>query len=359
MGSLINPFNIVLFLVAAITFVTDVVLSRRPDYLTAGVILALILLSSLISFIQGEKSHSAAQELSSLISNKASILRDGAFCEIDVREVVRGDIVRLSAGDMLPGDILFLTAKDAFVAQAALTGESAPVEKFAAAPKGTGKLSLTDFSNLGFMGSDMVSGSAIGLVVATGNETYFGSMAKSLSNKRAKNSFEKGVESVSRLLLGFTLVMVPIIFLINGFVKGDWGNSFLFAVTMAVGLTPEMLPVIMTSTLARGALTMSRHDVIVKSLPSIQSFGEMDILCTDKTGTLTEDKIVLEKYMNMHGQEDLRILRHAFLNSYFQTGLKNLIDLAILQRAQTEELFPSRKSISMSTKSPSISRAAA
>lgn len=339
MGSLINPFNIVLFLVAAITFVTDVVLSRRPDYLTAGVILALILLSSLISFIQGEKSHSAAQELSSLISNKTSILRDGAFCEIDVREVVRGDIVRLSAGDMLPGDILFLTAKDAFVAQAALTGESAPVEKFATAPKGTGKLSLTDFSNLGFMGSDMVSGSAIGLVVATGNETYFGSMAKSLSNKRAKNSFEKGVESVSRLLLGFTLVMVPIIFLINGFVKGDWGNSFLFAVTMAVGLTPEMLPVIMTSTLARGALTMSRHDVIVKSLPSIQSFGEMDILCTDKTGTLTEDKIVLEKYMNMHGQEDLRILRHAFLNSYFQTGLKNLIDLAILQRAQTEELF--------------------
>ena len=301
MGSLINPFNIVLFLVAAITFVTDVVLSRRPDYLTAGVILALILLSSLISFIQGEKSHSAAQELSSLISNKASILRDGAFCEIDVREVVRGDIVRLSAGDMLPGDILFLTAKDAFVAQAALTGESAPVEKFATAPKGTGKLSLTDFSNLRFMGSDMVSGSAIGLVVATGNETYFGSMAKSLSNKRAKNSFEKGVESVSRLLLGFTLVMVPIIFLINGFVKGDWGNSFLFAVTMAVGLTPEMLPVIMTSTLARGALTMSRHDVIVKSLPSIQSFGEMDILCTDKTGTL--------------------------------------IDLAILQRAQTEELF--------------------
>ena len=222
MGSLINPFNIVLFLVAAITFVTDVVLSRRPDYLTAGVILALILLSSLISFIQGEKSHSAAQELSSLISNNASILRDGAFCEIDVREVVRGDIVRLSAGDMLPGDILFLTAKDAFVAQAALTGESAPVEKFATAPKDAGKLSLTDFSNLGFMGSDMVSGSAIGLVVATGNETYFGSMAKSLSNKRAKNSFEKGVESVSRLLLGFTLVMVPIIFLINGFVKGDW-----------------------------------------------------------------------------------------------------------------------------------------
>lgn len=164
-------------------------------------------------------------------------------------------------------------------------------------------------------------------------------MAKSLSSKRAKNSFEKGVEAVSHLLLRFTLIMVPIIFLINGFAKGDWGNSFLFAVTMAVGLTPEMLPVIMTSTLARGALNMSRHDVIVKNLPSIQSFGEMDILCTDKTGTLTEDKIVLEKYMNLQGKEDSRILRHAFLNSYFQTGLKNLIDLAILHRAQEEGLY--------------------
>lgn len=169
-------------------------------------------------------------------------------------------------------------------------------------------------------------------------------MAKSLSNKRAKNSFEQGVEAVSRLLLSFTLIMVPIIFLINGFAKGDWGSSFLFAVTMAVGLTPEMLPVIMTSTLARGALNMSRHDVIVKSLPSIQSFGEMDILCTDKTGTLTEDKIVLEKYMNMQGEEDSRILRHAFLNSYFQTGLKNLIDLAIIHRAQEENLYDLKES---------------
>ncbi len=339
MQSVINPFNIVLLLVAAITFITDVILSRHPDYLTSGVIFTLILVSSLISFIQGEKSHQAASQLSSMISNKTSILRDGAFKEIDVEDVVQGDIVRLSAGDMLPGDILFLTAKDAFVAQSALTGESAPVEKFATLQEDPSHLSLTDYQNLGFMGSDMVSGSAIGLVVATGNKTYIGSMAKSLSNKRAKNSFEQGVDSVSRLLLSFTLIMVPIIFLINGFAKGDWGNSFLFAVTMAVGLTPEMLPVIMTSTLARGALSMSRHKVIVKNLSSIQSFGEMNILCTDKTGTLTEDKVVLEKYMNMNGQEDLRILRHAFLNSYFQTGLKNLIDLAILQRAQHECLY--------------------
>ncbi len=344
MEALINPFNIVLFLVATITFVTDVLLSRRPDYLTAGVIFALILISSLISFIQGEKSHSAAAQLSSMISNQASALRDGVFMEIDVQEVVKGDIVRLSAGDMLPGDVLFLTAKDAFVAQAALTGESAPVEKIARPQTDTEKLALTDYQNLGFMGSDMISGSAIVLVVATGNDTYFGSMAKSLSNKRAKNSFEQGVEAVSRLLLSFTLIMVPIIFLINGFAKGDWGSSFLFAVTMAVGLTPEMLPVIMTSTLARGALNMSRHDVIVKSLPSIQSFGEMDILCTDKTGTLTEDKIVLEKYMNMQGEEDSRILRHAFLNSYFQTGLKNLIDLAIIHRAQEENLYDLKES---------------
>ena len=333
--ALINPFNIVLFLVAIITFITDVVIAKKSDYTTVIVILALIFISSLISFIQSERSHSAAEKLSDMISNKTSILRDGVFSEIDIDQVVPGDIVRLSAGDMIPGDVLFISAKDAFISQSALTGESNPVEKFEQL-KGASTRPLTDLENIGFMGSDMVSGSAVGLVVATGNNTYFGSMARSLSGARSKNSFELGVESVSRLLISFMLIMVPIIFLINGFLKGDWANALVFSVAIAVGLTPEMLPVIMTSTLARGAVNMSKRDTIVKSLPSIQTFGEMDILCTDKTGTLTEDKIILERYMDIHGDDDKRILRHAYLNSYFQTGLKNLIDVAIMNRAEQE-----------------------
>ena len=183
------------------------------------------------------------------------------------------------------------------------------------------------------MGTNMVSGSATGIVLATNNETYFGSMAKSLSGDRAKNSFERGVDSVSSLLIRLMLVMVPVVLLINGFTKGDWGDALLFSITIAVGLTPEMLPVIMTSTLAKGAVLMSKHQVIVKTLGAIQTFGEMDVLCTDKTGTLTEDRIILEKYMNVVGDDDNRTLRHAFLNSYFQTGLKNLLDLAIINRA--------------------------
>ena len=256
-----------------------------------------------------------------------------------MREVVPGDIVRLSAGDMIPGDVRFLTAKDAFVAQAALTGESNPVEKFVEMSEDK-SAPLTDLQNIGFMGTNIVSGSAMALILTTGNDTYLGSMAKSLNGSRAKNSFERGVESVSSLLLRFMLVMVPVIFLINGITKGNWASALLFSVTMAVGLIPEMLPMIMTSTLAKGAVNMSKHEVIVKNLSAIQTFGEMDILCTDKTGTLTEDKIVLEKYMDVHGNDDMRILRHAYLNSYFQTGLKNLIDIAIINRAADQGLKP-------------------
>jgi Mg2+-importing ATPase len=260
------------------------------------------------------------------------VWRDGELIEIALDEVVPGDIVRLSAGDMLPADVRFLTTKDTFVAQAALTGESNPVEKFSDANNQPAD-GLTDLQNLGFMGTNVISGSTTALVLATGNHTYFGSMAKSLSGDRAKTSFERGVDSISRLLVRMMLVMVPLVFLINGLVKGDWPSALLFAISIAVGLTPEMLPVIMTSTLAKGAVTMAKHKVIVRTLGAIQTFGEMDVLCTDKTGTLTEDKIVLEKYMDLHGEDDARILRHAYLNSYFQTGLKNLIDLAIINRA--------------------------
>lgn len=329
----INPFNIILLIIAAITYFTDVISSSKPDYLTVIIILTLIILSSAVAFIQSQRSDTAAQKLSNMISNKTDVLRDGIFAEISMEEVVVGDIVRLSAGDMLPADVRFLMTKDTFVAQAALTGESNPVEKFSdvTITKETG---ITDLKNIGFMGSNMVSGSARAVVLATGNDTYIGSMAKSLSGDRAKTSFERGVDSVSHLLLRMMILMVPIVFLINGLAKGDWPNAFLFAISIAVGLTPEMLPVIMTSTLAKGAVSMSKHKVIVRTLGAIQTFGEMDVLCTDKTGTLTEDKIVLEKYMNVHGEDDTRILRHAYLNSHFQTGLKNLIDLAVINCAK-------------------------
>lgn len=330
--AVVNPFNVILLLIAAITYFTDVVTSPKPDYLTVTIIISLVLLSSLVAFVQNQRSNAAAEKLSKMISNKADVWRDGKLIDIALDEVVPGDIVRLSAGDMLPADVRFLTTKDTFIAQAALTGESNPVEKFSDAKNKPGD-GLTDLQNLGFMGSNVISGSATAMVLATGNDTYFGSMAKSLSGDRAKTSFERGVDSVSGLLVRMMLVMVPVVFLINGLAKHDWPGALLFAISIAVGLTPEMLPVIMTSTLAKGAVAMSKHKVIVRTLGAIQTFGEMDVLCTDKTGTLTEDKIVLERYMNLCGEDDTRILRHAYLNSYFQTGLKNLIDLAIINRA--------------------------
>jgi Mg2+-importing ATPase len=330
--AVINPFNVILLLVAVVTYFTDVVASKKPDYLTVIIILSLVFLSSSVAFVQSQRSNAAAEKLSQMISNKADVWRDEKLADIPMDEVVPGDIVQLSAGDMIPADVRFLTTKDTFVAQAALTGESNPVEKFSSICSKKND-ALTDLHNIGFMGSNIISGSATAIVLATGNNTYFGSMARSLSGDRAKTSFERGVDSVSKLLVRMMLVMVPVVFLINGLSKGDWPNAFLFAVSIAVGLTPEMLPVIMTSTLAKGAVSMSRHKVIVRTLGAIQTFGEMDVLCTDKTGTLTEDKIILEKYMNLHGEDDTRILRHAYLNSYFQTGLKNLIDIAIINRA--------------------------
>lgn len=330
--AVVNPFNVILLIIAVITYFTDVILSLKPDYLTFSIILSLVFISSAVAFVQSQRSNAAVEKLSKMISNKADVWRDGKLTEIPLDRVVPGDILRLSAGDMLPADVRFLTTKDTFIAQAALTGESNPVEKFSEA-KNEQVDGLTDLRNIGFMGSNVVSGSATVLAIATGNDTYFGSMAKSLTGDRAKNNFERGVDSVSLLLIRMMLVMVPIVLLINGLAKSDWSGAMLFAISIAVGLTPEMLPVIMTSTLARGAVSMSKHKVIVRTLGAIQTFGEMDVLCTDKTGTLTEDKIVLEKYMNLHAEDDPRILRHAFLNSYFQTGLKNLLDLAIINRA--------------------------
>lgn len=330
--AIVNPFNIILLIITVVTYFTDVIFSSQPDYLTVIIILSLVILGSTVAFVQSQRSNNAAESLSKMISTKSDVWRDGKLIKIPIENIVPGDIVRLSAGDMLPADVRFLSSKDTFVAQAALTGESNPVEKFSKIPN-TSDEAVTDLQNIGFMGSNIISGSATAVVLATGNNTYFGSMAKTLSGDKAQTSFERGVNSVSGLLVRMMLVMVPAVFLINGFIKGEWYSSLLFAISVAVGLTPEMLPVIMTSTLAKGAVSMSKHKVIVRTLGAIQTFGEMDVLCTDKTGTLTEDKIVLERYMNLNGEDDPRILRHAYLNSYFQTGLKNLIDLAIINRA--------------------------
>lgn len=331
----INPFNIVLILVSIITFITDIVIATKKDYATFILIISTIIISAMISFFQQAKSDKAAKKLQKMISNKVDVIRDEVQTEVDVENVVPGDIVKLSSGDMLPGDVRFLEVKDLFVDQASLTGESNPVEKFSI---NKGNEEITDISNIGFMGTNIVSGTATAIVLTTGNHTYFGNMAKSLYSVNPKNSFEKGVDDVSKLLIKFMVIMVPIILVINLFTKGDVWDSLLFAITIAVGLTPEMLPVIMTSTLAKGAVDMSKKKTIVKRLGAIQTFGEMNILCTDKTGTLTEDEIVLEKYMDVTGNENIRILKHAFLNSYFQTGLKNLIDVAIISKAEKEKM---------------------
>ena len=333
--AIINPFNVVLLVVAIITFITDVVLADEPSFATFIMLVAVIIISATISFVQEEKSNNAAKKLQGLITNKLDVIRNGVETEIEIEEVVPGDIVKLASGDMIPGDVRFIETKDLFIDQSQLTGESNPVEKFTTSEANAG---VTDLANIGFMGSNIVSGSAKAIILTTGGNTYFGSMAKSLNSFEEKSAFEKNLDSVSKLLIRFMLVTVPVIFIANFITKGSWLQSLMFGITIAVGIMPEMLPVIMNSSLARGAINMSRKKTIVKRLGAIQTFGEMDVFCTDKTGTLTQDEIILEKYMDVLGREDKRILRHAFLNSYFQTGLKNLMDVAIINRAEKEEL---------------------
>ena len=333
--AIINPFNIVLLVVALITFITDVVMAEEPSFATFIMLVAVIIISAVISFVQEEKSNNAAKKLQGMITNKLDVIRNGVEMEVEIEELVPGDVVKLASGDMIPGDVRFLETKDLFIDQSQLTGESNPVEKFTTTETNCG---VTDLANIGFMGSNIVSGSAKAIILTTGGETYFGSMAKSLNSFEEKSAFEKNLDSVSKLLIRFMLVTVPVIFIANFLTKGSWLQSLMFGITIAVGIMPEMLPVIMNSSLARGAINMSKKKTIVKRLGAIQTFGEMDVFCTDKTGTLTQDEIILEKYMDVLGREDKRILRHAFLNSYFQTGLKNLMDVAIINRAEKEEL---------------------
>ena len=328
----INPFTVVLLVLAVISVFTDIVFAEpgARSYATVSIITIMVLLSGVLRFVQETRSGNVAEKLGRMIRTTACVERGGTKAEIPVEEIAAGDIVHLSAGDMVPADLRVIRAKDLFVSQSALTGESEPVEKSTTSGRQTGV--LTDINNLVFMGSSVVSGSAQAVAVALGNSTVLGAAAKHLNQKPPKTTFEKGVNSVSWVLIRFMLIMVPVVFFINGFTKGDWMQAALFAISIAVGLTPEMLPMIVTTSLAKGAVAMSRQKVVIKNLNAIQNLGSIDVLCTDKTGTLTRDRVVLEKHLNVDGEEDGRVLRHAFLNSYFQTGLKNLIDLAVIAK---------------------------
>lgn len=339
--ALINPFNVVLLAVVIVSYFTDVVIAETPSYATIVMLIIIVLISSITSFVQSQKSDSAAKALQAMIVTKVNVIRQGKKMQINIDDCVPGDLVILGSGDLIPGDVRFIETKDLFVDQAQLTGESNPVEKYSVYKESD---NVTDLNNIGFMGCDIVSGSARAIVLATGNNTYFGNMSKTLKSTNEKSVFDKNMESITSLLIKFMLVMIPVIFASNYFTKNNLLDSIIFAITIAVGIMPEMLPVMMTSSLAKGAISMSKKKTIVKHLGSIQTFGEMDILCTDKTGTLTQDEIILEKYLDASGKEDLRVLRHAFLNSYFQTGLKNLMDRAIISRGEKEGLDYLKKS---------------
>ncbi|WP_300341456.1 magnesium-translocating P-type ATPase [Fusobacterium sp.] len=339
----INPFTAVLFCLAIVSFFTDMFIpwyyNDMDEFspITVIIITTMVTISGILRFIQEEKSNNAAESLASMITTTTSVKRfEQTREELPLEEVVVGDIVYLAAGDIIPADIRIIECKDFFISQASLTGESEPIEKTIISTKND-NLAITELNNIVFMGSNVVSGSGIGVVIATGDSTLFGSISKSITTSVAvESAFEKGINSVSWLLIRFMLVMVPIVFFINGFTKGNWIQALLFAISIAVGLTPEMLPMIVTTCLAKGAVSMAKKKTIVKNLNSIQNFGSMDILCTDKTGTITLDKVVLEYHMDIHGKEDNRILHYAFLNSWFQTGLKNLLDLSIIEKTEEE-----------------------
>ncbi len=335
----VNPFSAVLFILALVSCLTDVVfpafslmgsVPQDIDPTTMIIILVMVVLSGALRFVQETRSGNASARLLAMISTTCAVVRDGVEREIDLDDVVVGDIIRLSTGDMIPADMRILEAKDMFVAQSALTGESDVIEKLAD-PVETLE-GVTDSPNLAFMGTDVISGSGVGVVICTGDNMLFGSITAAAAGEAVETSFSKGVNAVSWVLIRFMIVMVPLVFLINGLTKGDWLSAFLFGISIAVGMTPEMLPMIVTTCLAKGAVAMSKKQTIIKNLNSTQNFGAMDVLCTDKTGTLTQDQVVLQYHLDVEGKENERVLRHAYMNSYFQTGYKNLMDFAIIKR---------------------------
>ncbi|WP_327264963.1 magnesium-translocating P-type ATPase [Streptomyces sp. NBC_01232] len=335
-----NPFIAVLAFLAAVMYWQD------PEDPGVAILSVMVGISGLLRFWQEFRSGRAADALKQLVTTTCAVQRRAGSgsapttFEVPMDQVVPGDVVKLAAGDLIPADLRIVTAKDLSVAQAALSGESLPVAKADTRAPDLGRPDTTDpveADNLALMGTSVTSGTATGVVVATGADTYFGSMAGSLVGERPQTNFDTGVRRVSFLLIRFMLVMVPVVFMINGFTKGDWDEAFLFGIAVAVGLTPEMLPMVVSANLARGAVAMSRRKVVVKRLNAIQNLGAMDVLCTDKTGTLTEDRIVLDRYLDVHGQEDGEVLEYGYLNSHFQTGLKNLMDRAVIDRVDEAE----------------------
>jgi Mg2+-importing ATPase len=329
-----NPLNALLLTLAIVSYFLG-------DVRAAVVIATMVVLAITTAFIQEHRSNEAAARLRAMVHTTASVRRlpsrsDDVFCEIPISELVPGDVVRLSAGDMIPADLRLLEAKDLFVNQSALTGESMPAEKYAQ-PSSADFQNAFDLPNICFMGANVVSGYGTGVIVQTGSKTFFGQLAHEIAGRRVPTAFDLGINKFTWLMMRFILVMVPAVFLINGLTKHDWLEALLFAVAVAVGLTPEMLPMIVTVNLAKGAIAMSHKKMIVKRLNSIQNFGAMDVLCTDKTGTLTQDRIILKRHIDIQGRDSDEVLQYAFLNSHFQSGLRNLLDKAVLSHAELDQ----------------------
>ncbi len=336
--SLLTPFNCILIGISIILVYTDIYLAETPSYANIIVIAILVVASTLLDFFESYRSNKAAEKLKEMVATTASVIRDGKKIEIPVKNITLGDIVLLSAGSMIPADLRIIEAKDLYVGQSSLTGESDSVKKTIELENTDEEVdSIAELNNICFMGTNVISGSAKGVVIKTGDSTYFGKIAYTVSSGKEKTAFQKGIENISKLLIRFMLIMIPLVFIIN-VEKHDIVLAFTFSVAIAICITPLLLPVILSSSLSKGAVRMSKKKTIVKKLDSIQNFGAMNILCTDKTGTLTEDRIVLEKYLNIKGEEDTGVLKYAFLNSYFQTGLEGSIDEAVIKRALENNL---------------------
>ena len=333
--SLLTPFNCILIGISIILIYTDIYLAIEPSYANIIVIAILVTASTLLDFFESYRSNKAAEKLREIVETTTTVIRDNKEVNIPVKNVTLGDIVLLSAGSIIPADLRIIESKDLYVGQASLTGESDNIKKTVELENKQEELdSISDFDNICFMGTNVVSGSAKGVVIKVGDSTYFGKIANTVTSGKEKTAFQKGIESISKLLIKIMIFMIPIVFLIN-VEKYDIILAFTFAVAIAICITPLLLPVILSSSLSKGAVRMSKKKTIVKKLDSIQNFGAMNIFCTDKTGTLTEDKIVLEKYLNVNGEEDFNILKYAFLNAYLQTGLKSNIDEAVVAKAKT------------------------
>ena len=333
--SLLTPFNCILIGISIILIYTDIYLAIEPSYANIIVIAILVTASTLLDFFESYRSNKAAEKLREIVETTTTVIRDNKEINIPVKNVTLGDIVLLSAGSIIPADLRIIESKDLYVGQASLTGESDNIKKTVELENNQEELdSISDFDNICFMGTNVVSGSAKGVVIKIGDSTYFGEIANTVTSGKEKTAFQKGIESISKLLIRIMIFMIPIVFLIN-VEKHDIILAFTFAVAIAICITPLLLPVILSSSLSKGAVRMSKKKTIVKKLDSIQNFGAMNIFCTDKTGTLTEDKIVLEKYLNVNGEEDSNILKYAFLNAYLQTGLKSNIDEAVVAKAKT------------------------